>query len=75
MVYLASFSQMNPMDHSADCSLFHFVAPCACSSSAWIKYALIFDEDLQARYCHTSVGCISLRIPAGPPCTQPILIK
>ena len=51
----------------------HFVAPCACSSSSGLYYSNLLYEDLSTLVLHTSVGCISSRMPAGPHfVTQPI---
>ena len=47
---------------SADCSLFIFVAPCACSSSAVKNITSNLSvEDLSTLTLHTSLGCISLQ--------------
>ena len=55
----------------------HFVAPCAClSSSVKILLQIFLYEDLSTLALHTSVGCISSRMPAGPHfVTQPILLS
>ena len=54
----------------------HFVAPCAALHLA-VKYFQIFlYEDLSTLALHTSVGCISSRMPAGPHfVTQPIILS
>ena len=47
----------------------HFVTPCTCSSSSSSNILQIFlYEDLSTLALHTSVGCISLQMPAGPHC-------
>ena len=55
----------------------HFVAPCAALHLAVKMLLQIFlCEDLSTLALHTSVGCISLRMPAGPHfVTQPILLS
>ena len=64
-------------DHQSRLFFIHFVAPCACSSSSGCVITQIFlYEDLSTLALHTSVGCISSRMPAGPHfVTQPILLS
>ena len=61
---------------SADCSLFDLsLHALALHLAVKILLQIFLYEDLSTLYLHTSVGCISLRMPAGPHfVTQPILL-
>ena len=62
---------------SADCSLFILsLHALALHLAVKILLQIFLYEDLSTLALHTSVGCISLRMPAGPHfVTQPILLS
>ena len=62
---------------SADCSLFILsLHALALHLAVKILLQIFLYEDLSTLYLHTSVGCISSRMPAGPHfVTQPILLS
>ncbi len=62
---------------SADCSLFILsLHALALHLAVKILLQIFLYEDLSTLTLHTSVGCISLRMPAGPHfVTQPILLS
>ena len=64
-------------DHQRDCSLFILsLHALALHLAVKILLQIFLYEDLSTLTLHTSVGCISLRMPAGPHfVTQPILLS
>ena len=61
---------------SADCSLFILSPALALHLAVKILLQIFLYEDLSTLALHTSVGCISSRMPAGPHfVTQPILLS
>ena len=61
---------------SADCSLFILsLHALALHLAVKILLQIFLYEDLSTLALHTSVGCISSRMPAGPRFTQPILLS
>ena len=77
MVLLGYFTRIRSTEgSSADCSLF-ILSLHALALHLAVKILLVFlYEDLSTLALHTSVGCISSRMPAGPHfVTQPILLS
>ena len=78
MVLLSIFLRIRSTEgSSADCSLFILsLHALALHLAVKILLQIFLYEDLSTLALHTSVGCISLRMPAGPHfVTQPILLS
>ena len=72
------YTNQDPMEgSSADCSLFILsLHALALHLAVKILLQIFLYEDLSTLALHTSVGCISSRMPAGPHfVTQPILLS
>ena len=59
------FTRIRSTEGSADCSLFILLHALALHLAVKILPNLLY-EDLTSLALHTSVGCISSRMPAGP---------
>ena len=79
MVLLSIFFTRNQIHGGiiSDCSLFILsLHALALHLAVKILLQIFLYEDLSTLALHTSVGCISLRMPAGPHfVTQPILLS
>ena len=71
------FTRIRSTEDHQQMFFIHFVAPClALHLAVKILLQIFLYEDLSNVSLHTSVGCISLRMPAGPHfVTQPILLS
>ena len=77
MVLLSIFTRIRSTEgSSADCSLFILSLHALALHLAVSTFQIFLYEDLSTLALHTSVGCISSRMPAGPHfVTQPILLS
>ena len=70
------FTESDPRRDHQQIVLPSFVAPCACSSSAWLNISKSFCMKIWALTLHTSVSCISLQNTSRTHfVTQPILLS